>query len=74
MIEVLNLLKEWGFGADTVVLVLMVWKISKLLSRFEALEKRVQEHSLELWGNGKEGLKDRMTRLMAEHCVNHGDH
>jgi len=78
MSEILTYLDKAGVGVDTLLLLAVifmlmpiVWRMAKMAERFEALEKLTEEHSGELYGNGHDGLKTRLTRLEAEHCINH---
>ena len=72
MSEILGLLKDLGVGVDTLVLVAIVWRLSQISERFKALEKTVLEHSAEIWGNGKVGLKVQVAKL-EERFAAHGD-
>lgn len=73
MSEIIGILKSLGVGVDTLMLVAIVWRMSQIGERFRSLEKTVCEHSEELWGNGKEGLKIKVARI-EERLSSHGEH
>lgn len=73
MSEIIDILKSLGVGVDTLVLIAIVWRLSQISERFRLLEKTVLEHSTELWGNGKDGLKIKVAKL-EERLAAHGDH